>query len=202
MTADGPLKLTGMGMITDNKGTIELGSFFSSKEGLNAELFFVATGSFAEEVPYTCLASNVVKVGNYSGNTAAREWNAREKQAFEKELKGRKPPAVAPQGYKVLPASAKLVPGMPAKIGYFGEWVDAEILTDAPRVTVKLQSNGNLRLINRDGWIAAAPDVLQSAATTPNKFQPSVVVLPNTTTPVPKAMFLSLQECQLLPEFR
>jgi len=199
MTVDGPLKLTGMGMITDNKGTIELGSFFSSKEGLSAELFLVATGSFAEEVPYACLVSNVVKVGNYSGTTAAREWNVREKQAYEKDLKGRKPPAVAPQGSNVLPASAKLVPGMPAKIGYYGEWVDAEILTDAPRVTVKLQSNGTLRLINRDGWIAAAPDVLQLAASTPNKFQPSVVVLPNTTTPVPEGYVPITDQMPVVP---
>lgn len=185
-TADGPLKLSGVGMITDNKGTIELSSFFATSGDLNAELFLVATGSFDEQIPFTCLASNVVIVGSYSGKTAARDWNAREKQAYERDLKGRKPPTAAPQGYKILPSFAKIVPGMPAKVGYYGEWVDAEILTDAPRVTVKILSNGSLRLINRDGWIATAPDVLQQVASSPNDFKPSVVVLPNTVTPVPE----------------
>ncbi len=67
MTADGPLKLTGLGMLTDNKGTIELSNLFPNDGSLDAELYLVANGSFAEEVPYSCLVSNVVKVGNYSG---------------------------------------------------------------------------------------------------------------------------------------
>ncbi len=74
---------------------------------------------------------------------------------------------------------------MPVKVGYYGEWVDAEILTDAARVTVKLGTNGSLRLIERQNWIVAAPDVLKKAAASPSSFRPSVIVLPNTTTPVP-----------------
>jgi hypothetical protein len=184
-TADGPLKLTGFGMLTDAKGTIELSSLFPNGGGLNAELYLTTSGSFAEEVPYTCLVSNVVQVGNYSGGTTAREWNAKEKQAYAKDLKGRQPPTSAPTGYTIVPATTKLVPGMPAKIGFYGEWADAEILTDAPKVTVKLQSNGGLRLINREGWIAASSEVLQKAASSPKSFSPSVQVLPNTTTPIP-----------------
>jgi hypothetical protein len=184
-TADGPLKLTGLGIITNNKGTIELGSLFPSDGGLNAELFLEASGSFAEEVPYRCLVSNTVNVGSYSGSTVAREWNAREKQAYEQDLKGRQPPSTTPAGHKIVRASDKLAPGMPAKVGYYGDWADAEILTEAPRVTVKLESNGSLRLIPRDGWIAAMPEVIQKASAGSHAYKPSILVLPNTTTPVP-----------------
>ncbi len=119
------------------------------------------------------------------GTTVVREMNAREKQAYQKYLLGRNPPSVAPPGYKIVPTTQKLAPGMPAKVGFYGQWVDAEILTNATRVTVKLQSNGSLRLLNREGWIAAAPEVLQKIETAPGSYKPSILVLPNSTTPVP-----------------
>lgn len=199
-SADGPLKIMGGSPMRDSSGTIQLSDLFSNIGIADVELYLVVSGNFAEECPYECLISNVVRAGTPSGNASvAREWNATEKKAYEKDLLGRQPPKSLPVGYQLVSSSTKLIPGMPVKAGYYGEWKDAEALTDAPIVTVKLTGQGQMRLLNRDGWLALAPEVLKQGQSNPGAFKPSENVIPNTTTIIPQGYVVVSKEMNIVP---
>ena len=199
-TADGPLDIMGgQTVLQEQSGTIQLSSIFGQGK-LDAEIYLVTSGMFAEQVPFNCLISNVVRVGNPSGpSTAARDWNAKEKAAYQRDLLGRKPPASPPAGYQLATQNSQLVPGMPAKVGFYGEWKDAEILTNSMRITVKLAGSEDLRLLSRDGWIAISPDSIQKVQSSPGSFKPSVNVLPGTTSMIPAGYTVVTADMKLLP---
>ena len=188
-----------MTVLQEQSGTIQLSSVFGQGK-LDAEIYLVSSGSFAEQVPYTCLVSNVVRAGNPSGpSTVARDWNEKEKAAYQRDLLGRKPPTNAPAGYQLATPSSQLVPGMPAKVGFYGEWKDAEILTNSTRVTVRLTDSQNLRLLGRDGWIALSPDVVKKAQADPTSYRPSVQVIPGTTSIIPDGYTVVTADMSLVP---
>jgi len=198
-TADGPLNFMGFGFLNEPSGKIQLSELFGNR-AIDAELYMVVTGSFAEEVPFKCLVSNVVRVGNPTGATAvAREWNANESSAYQKDLGGRKPPLGLPEGYQLVRTSMKLIPGMPIKVGRFGKWVDAEALTSDPIVTVKISNVSDLRAMKRDGWIAIEPSVLQKGASAPGSFQASASVIPGTTAILPDGYVVVAETIELVP---
>ena len=199
-TADGPLDIMGgQTVLQEQSGTIQLSSIFGQGK-LDAEIYLVTSGTFAEQVPFNCLISNVVRVGNPSGaSTTARDWNAKEKAAYQRDLLGRKPPASPPAGYQLATQNSQLVPGMPAKVGFYGEWKDAEILTNSMRVTVKLAGSEDLRLLSRDGWIAISPDTIKKVQSNPGSFKPSVNVLPGTTSMIPAGYTVVTADMKLLP---
>ncbi len=199
-TAGGPLKIMEFGVLSEPTGKIQLSELFGNK-AMDAELYMVVSGSFADEVPFQCLVSNVVRVGNPTGAAIAvgREWNADESSAYQKELIGRKPPLSPPEGYQLVRASTKLIPGMPIKVGRFGKWVDAEALTSDPIVTVKVKGVAELRALKRDGWIAIEPAVLQKGASAPGTFQPSAIVIPGTTEILPDGYVVVSEAIPLVP---
>ena len=199
-TADGPLDiLGGQTVLNEQSGTIQLSSLFGQGK-IEAEIYLVTSGSFAEQVPFTCLVSNVVTVGNLAGPaTTARDWNAKEKAAYQRDLLGRTPPKTPPAGYQLVTPSTQLIPGMPAKIGFYGEWKDAELLTDSTRVTARLSDSQDLRLLTRNGWIAISSDVLKKAQTDPTSFKPSVKVIPETTSVIPAGYTVVTADMKLTP---
>ena len=198
-TADGPLKIMGFGFLNEASGKLQLSELFG-KRALDAELYLVVSGSFAEEVPFKCLVSNVVRVGNPTGaTTAGREWNTNESAAYQKDLVGRKPPQSPPEGHQLVRASTKLIPGMPIKVGRFGKWVDAEALTSEAIVTVKISGVANFRMMKRDGWIAIEPAVLQKGTSSPASFQPSENVIPGTTEVLPDGYVVVTEAMNLVP---
>lgn len=198
-TADGPLKIMGFGFLNEPSGKIQLRELFGNR-ALDAELYVVVTGSFAEEVPFKCLVSNVVRAGNPTGATpVGREWNASESAAYQKDLIGRKPPQSPPEGHQLVRASTKLIPGMPVKVGRFGKWVDAEVLTSLPIVTVKISGVEGFRMLKRDGWIAIEPAVQQQGASSPGSFQPSAIVIPGTTEILPDGYVVVTESMRLVP---
>ncbi len=185
-TSDGPLKIMGSRIINDASGKLELSDLFSSGRGLDAEIYFVVSGSFADECPFQCLVSNVVRIGNPAGPTvAAREWNRKEDTAYQKDLLGRKPPLSPPAGYQLVQASTKLIAGMPIKVGHYGEWLDAEALNGEALVTVKISGIEKLKSKTRNGWIAIKPTVIQQGNSAPSSFQPSIRIIPGTTEALP-----------------
>ena len=199
-TSDGPLNISGGRMLMDTTGKLELSDLFSNGRGLDAELYFTVSGSFAEEIPFECLVSNVVRVGNPTGtNTSAREWNSKENAAFQKDLLGRKPPIALPSGYQLVQAGSKVIPGMPIKVGRFGEWVDAEALTADTSLVVKITGVTDLRSLTRNGWIAVKPSVLQQGDSSPSSFKPSVRVIPGTTDTFPDGYVLVTATTNLVP---
>lgn len=198
-TTEGPLKILEFGVLTGVSGKLQLHELIGSNT-IDAELYVVVSGSFADEVPFSCLVSNVVRVGNPPGATAQwREWSANESSAYQKELLGRKPPLSPPEGYQLVRASTKLIPGMPIKVGRFGKWVDGEAITGDPIVTVKVSGVAYLKAIKRDGWLAIAPAVLQKGASAPGSFQPSVTVIPGTTEILPDGFVVVSEAMSLVP---
>jgi len=198
-TADGPLKIMGFGFLNEPSGKIQLSELLGNR-AIDAELYLVVDGSFAEEVPFKCLVSNVVRVGNPTGaNAVGREWNATESSAYQKELMGRKPPLSPPEGYQLVRGSTKLIPGMPIKVGRYGKWVDGEALTSDPIVTVKISNVSDLRALKRDGWIAIEPSVLQKGASAPSSFQPSANLIPGTTAILPEGYVVVAETLELVP---
>ena len=109
-TARGSLKLVGGRLIDDERGKIDISGLFLAGKGLDAELYLVVSGSFADQCPYQCLISNVVRLGNFGGPVAsAREWTNKENDAYQKDLIGRKPPLSPPSGYQLVQAGTKLI---------------------------------------------------------------------------------------------
>jgi len=199
-SSDGPLKIMGGRMLHDASGKLELSDLFPNGKGLDAELYLTVSGSFAEECSFQCLVSNVVRIGNPSGpSTTAREWNSKENVAYQKELVGRKPPITPPTDYQIVQAGTKLIPGMPIKVGRFGEWLDAEALTGDPTVTVKISGVPDLRNLTRSGWIAIKPSVLQQGDSSPGMFKPSVRLIPGTTVPLPDGYVPVTESMEIVP---
>lgn len=199
-TTDGSPKIIGLGILNEPSGKIQLNELFGNRT-IDAELYLVVSGSFADEVPFKCLVSNVVRVGNPTGaaTSVGREWNADESSAYQKELIGRKPPLSPPEGYQFVRASTKLIPGMPIKVGRFGKWIDAEALTSDPIVTVKMAGVADLRAFKRDGWIAIEPVILQKGASAPGSFQPTAKVIPGTTEILPDGYVVVSEAMPLVP---
>lgn len=132
--------------------------------------------------------SNSVTLGQPGGTTSARAWTAEEKQRHERAKRYRTPPSRLPAGMVAAERDTPLVPGMPIKGGYMGQWVDAEVLAiaDNGSVTFKLQGREALELRPRAAWIAIDPAVLARAEQNPAQFKPSVKVLPGSRLPVPE----------------
>lgn len=196
----GPMRVFGSGTVNDASGKLEWSEPFSFGTGLNAELFLVISGSFAEECPFTCLVSNAVRTGNSGGApSTGREWNDLESAAYQKDLVGRKPPFALPADHQLVRASTKLVPGMPIKVGRYGEWVDAEALTAEAMVTVKISGVAKLRVVTRDGWIAIKPSVLQQGDASPSSFQASAKVIPGTAVIHPEGFVAVTDTMNLFP---
>ncbi len=186
-TSDGPLKIIGSRIMNDASGKLELSDLFPNGKGIDAELYFTVSGAFADECPFQCLVSNVVRIGNPRGNNVtAREWNSTENAAYQKDLLGRKPPIAPPAGYQLVQATTKLLAGMPVKVGHYGEWVEAEALNSEPLVTVKISGVDKLRSKTRSGWIAIKPSVLQQGDSSPSMFRPTIKIIPGTTEALPE----------------
>ncbi len=199
-TADGPLKIVGSRMVSEESGKLELSDLFPNGKGLDAELYFMMSGSFADECFFECLVSNVVRIGNPSGsNIVAREWNSKENAAYQKDLLGRKPPLSPPGGYQLVQATTKLLAGMPIKVGHYGEWLDAEALNGEPLVTVKIVGVEKLRNKTRSGWIAIKPSVLQQGDSSPSTFKPSIKIIPGTTEPLPNGYVSITSAMEIVP---
>ncbi len=199
-TSEGPLKIMGFGILHDASGKLELSSLFSGGRGLDVDLYLTVSGSFAEECPFQCLVSNIVQVGTPRGTpTTAREWNTKESAAYQKDLLGRKPPFAPPEGYQIVQGVTKLLAGMPVKVARYGEWMDAEALTNDALVTVKISGVKTLRTMTRGGWIAVQSSVLQQAASSPSSFQPSAKVIPGTTETLPVGYVIVTDAMKIVP---
>ena len=199
-TSDGSLKMVGTEVLGDESGELNLNRFFSGGKGLDGELYLVVSGSFAEECEFMSLVSNVVRVGNPAFATAlAREWNATESSAYQKELVGRKPPFGIPEGYTLVRASTKLIAGMPVKVGMYGKWVDAEALTSEAVVTVRVLGATKSRSVTRDGWLTIDPTILQKGTVSPSSFKASVTLIPGTTVILPEGYVVVDETINLIP---
>ncbi|MCA9241751.1 MAG: hypothetical protein KDA37_16190, partial [Planctomycetales bacterium] len=189
-SAEGQLQILGISPRPNQaSGEFRLRKMFSGREGngFNHEFYLVSPAHWAGKTYGQCLVSNVVRVGNPGTSTTARQWNAEEKAAYEKHLIGKQPPASLPEGFVGAEDSSGLVPGMPIKAGYYGEWRDAELVSIINRALVGIIYQGEDSVTRRlvKDWIALDPDVRRRAASDPGRFKPSVELLPGGTLPLP-----------------
>ena len=186
-TDGGELTVMGFPMSNDDSGTIRLRQTFrfGRDTGTNIEIY-LTTDAFWAGNRYKCLISNPVRLGNPGPTTQARAWDAEEKAAYEKHLRGKQPPATVPEGYELVTASTTLLPGMPVQAGLYGEWAAAEIIrVENGRVHFKFQDQDNVTTRPRDKWFVVEPAVLERAKADPSQFKTSVQVLPGGRLPLP-----------------
>ena len=149
------------------------------------------------------LVSNVVRIGNPGPATSARPMNAEEKKAYDELILITTPPKNVPQGYQPLASEDLLVPGMPIKAGYKGEWVDAEFVgfQSKGRATVKYADDAlgiRFTWANKD-WIVVESAVLAKAAEDPGSYQASVRLLPGGRVAIPDGAVSLADDLKLYP---
>ncbi|MEM6799209.1 MAG: SHD1 domain-containing protein [Planctomycetota bacterium] len=161
--------------------------FLAHESTPDMEFYLVASANMAGNNYGEFLVSNVVSIGKPGPATTAREWNNEEQAAYEKDKLAAVPPASIAPGHQAVTPGDKLVPGMPIKVGYYGDWVDGEVIANKNdgQVGVKVGPTGFIRYFSRDKWLAAHPDVLARAAANPSEFSPSVRVLPGSLRELP-----------------
>lgn len=188
----GPIDVSGVTFkFNKDSGQISLsprlGIGFLHHERPDVEFYLVSNATIADQNFGKFLVSNVVSIGNPGPATKAREWGEAENAALEIQKRAKIPPESPPDGYQSVSPADKLVPGMPIKVGHYGDWVDGEViaLTNGGQVGVKKALNGGIVYFAREKWLAVHPDVLSRARANPSEFTPSVRVLPGGRTPLP-----------------
>ncbi|MEN1678313.1 MAG: SHD1 domain-containing protein [Planctomycetota bacterium] len=208
-TRGGPITITNAapGDYNQQSGTIELefssfggrfgGHFptpFSWRSGGDSgggtydyELYFVVRADWAGRHYGSMLVSNPARLGNPGPVTTARPWTDKERAAYEKNKLRDIPPEKAPDGYVVVKKEDPLVPGMPIRVAYFGDWRDAEYLADADsgKVSIRFTNQESATTVRRENWLAARPETLSKAASNPSSFQPTIRVLPGGADALP-----------------
>ena len=173
----------------DKTGTVSAEASFSpfaKQLGDQFEIWLESPMTF-EGKTYRVKISNSVVVGSVGQLTLARNWNAEETQVIARWQKSIVPPPAPPAGHMVAVADTKLLPGMPVMAGWLGNWEPAEVINVRQDgfVLVKYKAELSQTLILRTrNWLSVSSTVLQTAATNPGKFQPSVKILPGGTLPV------------------
>ena len=102
-----------------------------------------------------------------------------------------------------LPVTSKtpLRPGVPVKAGYYEKWKNAEVISlrDSGSVVVKYEGESRLMERSRQKWLAIDPKVLAKAKANPDKFTPSVQVLPGGLQPIPDGAIPLADDIELHP---
>jgi len=180
-TDDGPLRVMGA-TVNDESGKLSF-HFIGGRGGKNVELYLAVSDSGG--VRY--LVSNTVRLGNPGPATKARQLNAEDKAKIAKAKSFATPPSKLPDSYLPVTGDTVLVPGMPLKAGHYEEWKNAEVISLRTNGSVAVKYEGQPKLLDRsrDKWLAVAPDVLAEAKANPEKFSPSIKVLPGGSQQIP-----------------
>lgn len=195
-TKNGDLDVIGFGGL-DKSGTARIRIHTMFGGGNDFEIFFVADAGYRTKY----LVSNVMRLGNPGTHSKARALTAKEKEAIAKAKLRRTPPAALPDGYVAVDQGTTLVPGMPVKAGWYGEWKNAEVVSFkvAGSVMLKYEGEANLESHSREKWIAIDPEVLSRAQSNPDQFEVSVRALPDSTKIIPNGAVALADDVELLP---
>lgn len=185
---DGPLHITSTTNFNRAQGEVRLNRRFGSRGGgYDYEFYLVTSAGWAGKSYGDCLVSNKVQLGNPGSSPSARRLNAEEQAAYEKNKLKEIPPDNLPTGYQLVRFETPVATGMRVKAGYYGDWIDTELLqmSESGQATVRVLENDKLMLVKVDGWLAASSTTLERAATDPSSFYPTLRVLPGGTKPLP-----------------
>jgi len=193
-TPGGDLQIIGAGRMLDgNTGTIRLakrfgGGSFGRNQQNNYEVYLLTSARWVGKSFGECMVSNAVRLGDPGQPTQARQWTSEEQAAYEKNKLAKVPPASLPDGFVAIGPTTPVAPGMPIKAGSYGDWVDAELIAEAPagKVSLKFYNSQYVSTLSRDKWVAALPETLEKAKTNPSQFTPSVRILPGGNMPLPR----------------
>lgn len=147
------------------------------------------------------LVSNTVRLGNPVPPVQARELTSKEKESIARNELRRTPPASLPEGYLAVDQGTTLVPGMPVKAGWYGQWKDAEVIsfTVGGPVVLKYEGEANLESHPREKWIAVDPEVAGRAKSDSGQFEVSVRTLPGSMAIIPDGAVRLNNDVELLP---
>jgi len=192
----GGLEVVGYGGL-DKSGTVRIRIHTMFGGGNDFEVYFVTDTGYRTKY----LVSNIVRLGNLGTRSKARALTAKEKETIARAKLRRTPPTKLPDGYVAVDQGTTLVPGMPVKAGWYGEWKDAEVVSFkvAGSVMLKYESEATLESHSREKWIAVAPEVLSRAKSTTDQFEVSVRALPDSTKIIPDGAFALADDVELLP---
>lgn len=195
-TKSGELSLFGFSKL-DASGTVRLALQPSLMGDADFEIYFVTSAGSNKRY----LVSNIVRLGNPGPASRARSLTAKEKEDIARAKLRATPPASLPDGHLAVDQGTKLVPGMPVKAGWYGEWKNAEVISFKVAGPVVLKYEGELQLEShpREKWIAVDPEVAKKAKSSPDQFQVSVRTLPESTAIIPDGAVLLEGDVKLLP---
>ena len=193
-TDKGPISVSGGG-VTDESGTFRISTLFGTSS--NFEIYLTVTGSNGKKY----LVSNVLRLGNPGKATRARALNAEEIKEIERQKQFRTPPDSLPAGHVAVNASTKLIPGMPVKAGFYGEWKDAEVVSFevGGNVWMLYEGEKSLRDYPREKWIAISTETTEAAKSNPDQFKTSIRALPNRNKIIPDGAVPLADDVELLP---
>ncbi len=189
-TPDGPLVITGSLPEFDREsGQIRLSKLFGAGAGsYDYEVYLVTPANWAGEELGDCMVSNTVRLGKPGQKTVAREWTDSERAAYRRHLRGKNPPAELPEGFVRATSKTELLPGMPIKVGHYGEWQDAEVVENINHILISVLVDGEARLKRKPktGWIAVNREVLKQGEKNPSQFSTDIRILTGGTLPLPE----------------
>ena len=182
---DGPLRVMGAGML-DDSGTMRISIHrfgIGRSSSVDYEVYFVVD----EHSKSPQLVSNIVSIGDPGAKSKARPWTEKEKADAAKQKLFKTPPKELPEGFVAANQGTSMVPGMPVKAGYYGDWADAEVISFkvGGDVMLKYESEDRLQPHEREKWIAISPEVLAKVKDDPSQFQPSVRALKDSRLIIP-----------------
>ena len=201
---NGPLRVMGVGRL-DDSGVMRIsingfgmgGIGGLGYRGNDYEIYFVVD----EHSQSPQLVSNILRLGDPGPETKARPWTEQEKAAAAKQKLFKTPPKALPEGYVAASQGTTLVPGMPVKAGYYGDWADAEVISFkvGGDVMLKYKSEDRLQPHEREKWIAISPEVLAKVKEDPSQFQPSVRTLKDSRLIIPDGAVAVADDLALVP---
>ncbi len=188
-TANGPLQVFGFPIDNKESGTLRLENRFSMGRGLpsNIEIYLIVSAYWVGKQYGACMVSNAVRLGNPGDVTTPRQWTGDERAAYEKNKLFKIPPTGLPNGFEAVAGGTTLVPGMPIKAGWYGDWLDAQVvqLNSDDTVAVKYDAMPSVIQRPRAQWLAVDPDVAQRANANPSEFSTSIRILAGGSIPLP-----------------
>lgn len=171
--------------------------FMGFSNSKNLELYLAARGPGGMKY----LVSNAVRLGNPGPASRARPLNAEDKEKIAKAIQFKTPPENLPENFVALTDATSLLPGMPLKAGYYGDWKDAELISikSDGKLAVKYEGENKLTVKPREKWLAISPDVIAKGKSSPGQFSASVAVLPGGSQIIPPGAQPLPDDIKLLP---
>ena len=133
------------------------------------------------------MVSNTVRIGDPGAATTPRPMTAAERSSAATRQARMTPPTSLPAGFVAVSDLNRLTPGMSAKVGSNGGWVDGEVLrASANESHVIVKVDGAPRPVKLQQWLAFDPAVLAKVAEDRSQFVPSVRLAPRSMLPMPE----------------